>query len=118
MKPTRNKYKRTLTGLIRDRLEGIEERLEIGIRQETIIDELRMEGFQTTAASFRNLLAKARKWRNEKHAKSLPKPLQNRPHTSRQGVGVTGTEKTSQCDIAKQLNSFKLEDLIKGSNGK
>jgi len=116
MKPTRNKYKRTLTGLIRDRLEGIEERLEIGIRQETIIDELRMEGFQTTAASFRNLLAKARKWRNEKQAKSSPKQPQNRPNPPRQGVGITGTE--TQCDIAKQLNSFKLEDLIKGSNGK
>jgi len=114
MKPIRNKYKQTLTGLIRDRLEGIEARIEIGIRQETIIDELRMEGFQTTPASFRNLLAKARKWRNEKQAKSLPKPPQNRLNQPRQGIGITGTEKTSQCDIAKQLNSFKLQDLIKG----
>jgi len=114
MQLKRNKYHRTLTGIIRDRLEVIEARLEIGIRQETIIDELLLEGFQTTPASFRNLLAKARKWRNEKQAKSPPKHTQNRPHPLRQGVGITEPEKTPEkCDIAKQLNSFKLEDLIK-----
>jgi len=114
MQPFRNKYNRTLTGVIRERLEGIEARLEVGIRQETIIDELRLEGFQTTPASFRNLLAKARKWRNEKQAKFPPKPPQNRPQPLRQGVGITEPEKTpKKCDFAKQLNSFKLEDLIK-----
>jgi len=114
MQSFRNKYNRTLTGVIRDRLEGIEARLEIGIRQETIIDELRLEGFQTTPASFRNLLAKARKWRNEKQAKSPPKPPQNRPQPLRQGVDITEPEKTpKKCDFAKQLNSFNLEDLIK-----
>ena len=114
MQLKRNKYHRTLTGIIRDRLEVIEARLEIGIRQETIIDELRQEGFQTTPASFRNLLAKARKWRNEKQAKSSPKPPQNRSQQIRQGVGITDPEKTpKKCDFAKQLNSFNLEDLIK-----
>jgi len=109
-----NNCKRTIAGLIRERLLDIENKLEMGFRQETIIEEFAQEGFIVSLGNFRTELYRARKWRNEKQAKFPPKPPQNRPQTLRQGVGITESEKTPEkCDIAKQLNSFKLEDLIK-----
>jgi len=114
-----NNRKQTIAGLIRERLPDIENKLERGFRQLAIIEELAQEGFIVSLGNFRTELYRARKCLNEKQTKSPPKPPQNRPQPLRQGVGITEPEKTpKKCDFAKQLNSFKLEDLVKGSNGK
>jgi len=111
-----SKTKQSIAGIIRQNLPFIEQQMDIGVSQETLLQTL---GLNTTLTNFRSELYRARKWRNEKQAKSPPKPPQNRSQPLRQGVGITEPEKTPQkCDFAKQLNSFKLEDLVKGSNGK
>jgi len=109
--PQTKPKQRSMSGVIRERLAFIEAKLAMGYTQASIVDKLAQEGYMISVANLRTELSRARK-----QAKSSPKQPQNRPNPPRQGVGITGTE--TQCDIAKQLNSFKLEDLIKGSNGK
>ena len=104
-----NKFQ-SFAGRLRERFDEIEDLLGRGIRQEYILDLFKQEGFNVTAGALRSTIHRIRKER----AKSPPKSPQNRPQPLRQGVGITDPEKTAQkCDFAKQLNSFKLEDLIK-----
>lgn len=55
------KKPQSLAGVIRQRLNEIEGRLAVGIRQEVIIAELAAEGQTTTIQNFRNELYRARK---------------------------------------------------------
>jgi len=108
-----NNRKQTIAGLVRERLPDIENKLEMGFRQETIIEEFAQQGFIVSLGNFRTELYRARKWRSEKHGKSSPKPTQNRPQPIRQGTGITEPEKTAQkCDIAQRLNSITHEELF------
>jgi hypothetical protein len=67
--------KQSLAGVIRERLTTIESRLEFGIRQEVLISELKEEGFETTLATFRNALLRARQWREKKQENSAPSQI-------------------------------------------
>lgn len=69
------KAKRTLAGVIRQKLDAIEQQLEEGFRQEYIVTELAEEGFQTTIQNFRNELYRARKWRAAKVAQGVKTPF-------------------------------------------
>lgn len=62
----------SLAGVIRQRLADIEARLEVGIRQEVIVEELAAEGHQTSLQNFRNELWRARKWREKKATAQIP----------------------------------------------
>lgn len=80
------KKPQSLAGVIRQRLADIEARLEVGVRQEVIIDELASEGHQTSLQNFRNELWRARKWREKKLVAVQPKqtfppqtPIQETP---------------------------------------
>ncbi|MCW5223633.1 hypothetical protein D5041_21350 (plasmid) [Verminephrobacter aporrectodeae subsp. tuberculatae] len=50
----------SLAGYIRQHLTELEERLEVGIRQEVIVSELATYGYKTTLKGFRNFLYRAR----------------------------------------------------------
>jgi hypothetical protein len=65
------KAKQSLAGAIRERLDSIEQQLEIGIRQEAILEQLAEVGHITTLSNFRNELYRARK-RREKNSKKVP----------------------------------------------
>lgn len=50
----------SLAGYIRQHLQELEERLEVGVRQEVIVAELEAHGYKTTLKGFRNFLYRAR----------------------------------------------------------
>lgn len=73
------KKNQSLAGFIRERLDAIEQRLSVGIRQEVIVAELIAEGYDTTTIkSFRTLLSRARKQR-ETAQKVEVKPATKQP---------------------------------------
>lgn len=105
----RQKYQ-SFAGRLRERFSEVEDLLGRGFKQEYILELFKKEGFDISESAFRSTIHRIRKER----AKSPPKPPQNRPQPLRQDVDITEPEKThKKCDFAKQLNSFKLEDLIK-----
>ena len=55
--------RRTLQGVLRERLPQIEATLEAGYRMRTIVEQLAQEGFHTTLGAFRDGLYRARLWR-------------------------------------------------------
>lgn len=57
------KSKQSLAGYIREHLNELEARLENGIRQEVIVEELTEKGYETTLQTLRNLIYRARKRR-------------------------------------------------------
>lgn len=57
------KPKQSLAGYIREHLNEFEARLENGIRQELIVEELAKNGYETTLQTLRNLIYRARKRR-------------------------------------------------------
>ncbi|TFW28467.1 hypothetical protein [Duganella callida] len=59
------KREQSLAGVIRERLESIEQRLAVGVRQEVFLAELAEAGYETSLSNFRNELWRARK-RKEK----------------------------------------------------
>jgi len=54
----------SLAGVIRERLDAIEARLAVGVRQEAILAELAADGYETTLKNLRNELCRARKWKS------------------------------------------------------
>jgi len=69
------KTDQSLAGYIRQHLDVIEARLEVGIRQDVIIRELTEIGYTTTLQSFRNLLYRARKWKQKQVTKETHKSV-------------------------------------------
>lgn len=69
--------KQSFAGLVREKLELIEQRLEVGVRQDVILAELNRDGgHDTTLANFRDALFRARKWREKKlSSNTYSKPL-------------------------------------------
>jgi len=55
--------RRTLQGVLRERLPQIEAALRAGYRMRTIVEQLGQEGFHTTLGAFRDGLYRARLWR-------------------------------------------------------
>ena len=55
--------RRTLRGVLRERLPQIEATLRAGYLMRTIVEQLAQEGFHTTLGAFRDSLYRARLWR-------------------------------------------------------
>jgi hypothetical protein len=73
--------RRTLRGVLRERLPEIEAALRAGYTMRTIVEQLAQEGFHTTLGAFRDGLYRARLWRKTYGALDLP-PGDPRPVTS------------------------------------
>jgi hypothetical protein len=64
--------RRTLRGVLRERLPQIEAALRAGYTMRTIVEQLAQEGFHTTLGAFRDGLYRARLWRKTSGALDLP----------------------------------------------
>jgi hypothetical protein len=64
--------RRTLQGVLRERLPQIEATLKAGYRMRTIVEQLAQEGFHTTLGAFRDGLYRARLWRKTYGPLNLP----------------------------------------------
>jgi len=64
--------RRTLQGVLRERLPQIEASLRAGYRMRTIVEQLAQEGFHTTLGAFRDGLYRARQWSKTCGPLSLP----------------------------------------------
>ena len=73
--------RRTLQGLLRERLPQIEATLRAGYRMRTIVEQLAQEGFHTTLGAFRDSLYRARLWHRTYGSPNLP-PGDSTPMTS------------------------------------
>jgi hypothetical protein len=106
--------KQSLAGVIRERLTTIESRLEFGIRQEVLISELKEEGFDTTLATFRNALLRARQWREKKQANNTPGQVEenkaNQEKTINQAVNNDEIEQLKTVLDPKEEFSKKLAE--------
>ena len=64
--------RRTLQGVLRERLPQIEATLRAGYRMRTIVEQLAQEGFHTTLGAFRDAIYRARLWRKTCGPVNLP----------------------------------------------
>lgn len=104
------KKQQSFAGVIRQRLADIEARLEVGIRQEVIIGELKEEGYETSLANFRNELWRARKWRERREAVAPPAPaLVARPAST---GAAPATPQTLDCAIQNQQGEGRKSDEL------
>ena len=71
------KQAQTLAGYIRQNLDEIEKKIEIGIRQEALVAELETHGYKTTLKGFRNFLYRARQRPIKKIEKNYQKKDRN-----------------------------------------
>ncbi|MDI1298610.1 hypothetical protein [Methylotenera sp.] len=58
--------KRSLAGVIRERLADIEHQIKIGVSQKTIAQNMKIEGYEITYQYFRELVSRARNY-EKKH---------------------------------------------------
>ena len=72
----------SLAGYIRQHLTELEERLEVGVRQEVIVSELEAHGYKTTLKGFRNFLYRARIRAAQKTVTvpAKPSPIKEKKH--------------------------------------
>ena len=64
--------RRTLQGVLRERLPQIEATLRAGYRMRAIVEQLAQEGIHTTLGAFRDGLYRARLWRKTYGPPNLP----------------------------------------------
>ncbi|MGF6276251.1 hypothetical protein ABIB38_004662 [Massilia sp. UYP11] len=104
------KKQQSFAGVIRQRLADIEARLEVGIRQEVIIGELKEEGYETSLANFRNELWRARKWRDRREtvASSTPPPVAR----SASSGAAPAAQQTLDCAIQNAQDEGKKSDEL------
>ena len=103
----------TLAGYIRQHLSDIEEKLEIGVRQEAIVSELNDLGYETSVTAFRNYLYRAR-LRSAKKATSAPiKPQpQKEKATPEKPIKETSPLTQKAGFDFKGTNSVDIDDLV------
>lgn len=126
------KKPQSLAGLIRQRLADIEARLEVGIRQEVIVDELATEGHLTSLQNFRNELWRARKWKEKKETaqvsnaspanaqpsiqKAIANPVTKKALDSKSVFGdLTKATENKFSAVPNKSNLFEIDDE-KGNN--
>lgn len=109
------KKRQSYTGFVKERLDLIETRIELGYRQEAIKEEIEKGTNHTvTLAGFRGALKKARKWRDQrkKEGKDFPLVLPEIDNTSheikRHAVPPAPPVKEVQVD-----DYFKRKPLFK-----
>lgn len=107
------KKQQSFAGVIRQRLGDIEARLEVGIRQEVIIGELKAEGYETSLANFRNELWRARKWRERREAEaSSTTPSAARAGSADATPAASQTlDRAIQSEQDRGKKSDELDDL-------
>lgn len=69
------KQSQSLAGYIRQHLDELEARLEVGIRQDVLVAELEVHGYKTTLKGFRNFLYRARLRAEKTKAQGKPQPM-------------------------------------------
>lgn len=106
----KKKQTQSFSGLIRERLPLIEQRLAVGVRQEVILAELAKEGYQTTLANLKNEIWRARSraakdrparlggWK--KGTANSPEPTGNAKPAS-QGIGTPRAPKPHDNPLTK-----------------
>lgn len=87
------KKEQSLAGVIRERLESIEARLAVGIRQEVLLAELAEAGYETSLSNFRNELWRARKRRDK------IKEITNTPNVEKSTTSL-GSNKAAEQPVA------------------
>ena len=107
----------TLAGYIRQHLAEIEEKLEIGVRQEAIVSDLNDLGYETSVTAFRNYLYRARLRSAQKVASAPTKPqLPKDKTTVEKSTEKPTKEKSPLTQKAgfdfKGTNSVNIDDLV------
>jgi len=97
----------SLAGYIRQHLEELEERLEVGVRQGTIVAELEVHGYKTTLTGFRNFLYRARIRASKKAASTKPVPKKETEYAP--SVAQKETEKEDESTTI--IGSHRPTDL-------
>ena len=99
----------SLAGYIRQHLQELEERLEVGVRQEVIVAELEAHGYKTTLKGFRNFLYRARTRAAKKTvtASATPAPKKEPEHAL--PVAQNQTEKEDESTTT--IGSHRPTDL-------
>lgn len=94
---TKTEIRRTqsLAGVIRERLASIEARLDVGVRQEVILQELAAMGHEISITYLRDALFRARKRRSSMNTETaFVAPAYPHPATA-QGIGPPSTQPTT-----------------------
>lgn len=100
----------TLSGYIRQHLAEIEQRLEFGTRQETIVAELVGLGYTTTIQSFRNTLSRARTWAKTKQAPTTRQEVKQ-PQKPASETGKEDVTRSASFNF-KGTKNFNEDDLV------
>ncbi len=99
----------SLAGYIRQHLKELEERLEVGVRQEVIVAELEAHGYKTTLKGFRNFLYRARIRATKKAVAAPTKPVpQKEPEHAPQ---VAQNEAEKEDESTTTIGSHRPTDL-------
>ncbi len=93
--------KQSNQGFVRENLAQIEEKLEYGIRIDSIIADFKNQGFEFNRNSFVSALARARKWRESKGITHTPLAVSKTPPLP--------FESTAKDDVP--LLNTRMEDL-------
>lgn len=94
------KRQQSIAGYMREHLATIEGKLSIGVKQETIVEELEKAGFKTTLKNFRNELCRARK---KNPSPATPPPLPSGGKTTVQKPqNLNKSQDTSVVPTAKK----------------
>lgn len=125
------KFKRTLTGYVREHLEEIETRIELGYSLSQLLFELNQEHeFGCSLPGFKTALYVARKWRRKKIEQSGGiAPTREKAHQQESGLHqtpmttqnpkTTRTEpENKQIDPAHPDNFFKRTSRIRQHRNK
>lgn len=103
----------TLAGYIRQHLAEIEEKLEIGVRQEAIVSELNDLGYETSVTAFRNYLYRARLRSAKKVASPPTKPQLPKEKTTVEKPAKEKSPLTQKAGFDfKGTNSVDIDDLV------
>jgi hypothetical protein len=91
----------SLSGAVRERLQEIERKLQIGFSHQFILEELGTLGYQTTLKNLRNTLYRARKWAA---SNSFPSPSGATLEQSASSGGVTQGRTESAAALLSTKN--------------
>jgi hypothetical protein len=104
--------KQSLAGYIRQHLSELETRMEYGISQTSIVEEINQLGYSTTVASFRVYLSRARTWRIKKLSQSGTHSLQSAQSKTVAQPKQTTAPKPSTLSGLDWQGTMKEDDLI------
>ncbi len=109
------KIKQSFAGAIRERLDSIERQLEIGIRQEAIVESLKADGFENANLhNLRNEIYRARQRRAKRAQQSNPPPKQNvETEKPRKSDELTDSSELKTTPVVDAFDQEKTKDRVK-----